>query len=200
MNLIFEDEDKKSNVNIIKEIIIWIVCILLSVLAGYLVTKFAVEKTTIDGDSMGPTLNHDEEIIIDKLSYKFSKPDRFDVIVFMQEGKEHEYYNVKRILGLPGEKIQIKDGNVYIDGKRIEEVNVVDEINNPGLASETITLGDDEYFVLGDNRNQSEDSRFASISMIKKDEIIGKAWIRISPFGFINKLNRIEDAAQEESN
>lgn len=200
MNLIFENEDRKSSKNVFKEIIIWIICIFLSVFAGYLVTKYAVEKTTVNGDSMCPTLNNDEEIIIDKLSYKFSKPERFDVIVFMQEGKEREYYNVKRIIGLPGEKICIKDGSVYIDNKIIEEINIVDTINNPGLANEPITLKEDEYFVLGDNRNQSEDSRFASISMIKKDEIIGKAWIRISPFGFISKLNRIEDAKQEDDN
>ena len=198
MRLMFEDEDRKSHTNIVKEIIIWTVCIALSILAGYLITKYAIEKTTVVGDSMNETLNDGEEIIINKLAYKFSSPDRFDVIVFMQKGKEHSYYNIKRVVGLPGEKISIKDGYVYVDGTKINEKVVVDTINNPGLAGEPIVLGDNEYFVLGDNRNQSEDSRFANISMIKEEEIIGEAWLRLSPFGFIDKLNRIEDKEVEE--
>ncbi len=198
MNLIFEHEDKKTHGHIIKEIIIWIVCITLSILAGYLITKYAIEKTTVSGDSMNSTLNDEESILINKLSYKIGEPKRFDVIVFMQEGKEYEYYNIKRIIGLPGEKVTIKDGFVYIDGDKLEEINVVEKINNPGLAKNPITLGEDEYFVLGDNRNQSEDSRFANISMIKKDEIIGKAWIRLSPFGFVSKLNKIEDLDESD--
>ncbi len=198
MRLMFEDEDRKSHTNIVREVIIWIICIVLSILAGYLVTKYAIEKTSIVGDSMNETLMDGEEIIINKLAYKFSSPDRFDVIVFMQEGKEHSYYNVKRVVGLPGEKINIKDGYVYVDGTKINEKVSVDTINNPGLAGEPIVLGDDEYFVLGDNRNQSEDSRFANISMIKEEEIIGEAWLRLSPFGFIDKLNRIEDKEVEE--
>lgn len=197
MNLIFE-EDKKIHGNIFKEIIIWVVCIALSILAGYLVTEYAIEKTTVSGDSMNSTLEDGEVILINKLAYKLSTPKRFDVIVFMQKDKEHAYYNIKRIVGLPGEKVAIKDGCVYINGDKISEKVIVEAINNPGLASETITLKDDEYFVLGDNRNQSEDSRFANISMIKTDEIIGKAWLRLKPFGFIDKLNRLEDMQEEE--
>ena len=198
MRLMFEDEDRKSHSNIVKEIIIWVICIGLSILAGFLVTKYAIEKTTMIGDSMNTTLNDGEEIIINKLAYKFSSPDRFDVIVFMQEGKEHSFYNIKRVIGLPGETICIKEGYVYVNNSKIDEKIAVDTINNPGLAGEPIVLGDDEYFVLGDNRNQSEDSRFANISLIKENEIIGEAWIRISPFGFIDKLNRLEDKEVEE--
>lgn len=197
MNLIFE-EDKKTHGNIFKEIIIWVICIALSILAGYLVTEYAIEKTTVSGNSMNSTLEDGEVILINKLAYKLSTPKRFDVIVFMQKDKEHAYYNIKRIVGLPGEKVAIKDGCVYINGDKISEKVIVEAINNPGLASETITLKDDEYFVLGDNRNQSEDSRFANISMIKTDEIIGKAWLRLKPFGFIDKLNRLEDMQEEE--
>lgn len=198
MQLRFEDEDRKPRTNIVKEIIIWVICIGLSILAGFLLTKYAIEKTSVIGNSMNTTLNDGEEIIINKLAYKFSTPDRFDVIVFMQEGKEHSYYNIKRVIGLPGEKINIKDGYVYVNGEQITEKIIVDTINNPGLAGEPIVLGEDEYFVLGDNRNQSEDSRFANVSMIKEEEIIGEAWIRLSPFGFIDKLNRIEDMEEEE--
>ena len=198
MRLMFEDEDRKSHSNIVKEIIIWVICIGLSILAGFLVTKYAIEKTTMIGDSMNTTLNDGEEIIINKLAYIFSSPDRFDVIVFMQEGKEHSFYNIKRVIGLPGETICIKEGYVYVNNSKIDEKIAVDTINNPGLAGEPIVLGDDEYFVLGDNRNQSEDSRFANISLIKENEIIGEAWIRISPFGFIDKLNRLEDKEVEE--
>ena len=138
-----------------------------------------MEETLYDGDS----------IIINKFSYRFTEPERFDVIVFKQTGKEHGYYNIKRIIGLPGETLQFKDDNIYIDGVIVEEEISVKPMINYGLASEEITLEDNEYFVLGDNRNNSEDSRFASIGYIRREEIIGKATLRLSPFNFVNKLN-----------
>jgi signal peptidase I len=127
--------------------------------------------------------------MINKFSYRVSDPKRFDVIVFKQSGKEHSFYNIKRIIGLPGETIIMKEGGIYINNELLEDIVNVDEMLNYGLAGEEITLEDNEYFVLGDNRNNSEDSRFASVGNITKDEIIGKAAIRISPFNFIGKLN-----------
>ena len=94
---------------------------------------------------------------------------------------------------MPGEKVIIKEGKVYINGKVLEEEANVTETINPGLADETIELGKDEYFVLGDNRNNSEDSRYANVGNVKKSDIVGKAWIRLKPFDFINKLNLKEN-------
>lgn len=190
MNYNFDLDDKKPMTKkIIKEIIIWVVEILLAIVLAFLLITFAVEKTTVVGDSMETTLQNQNAIIINKAIYHISKPKRFDVIVFNQKGREHSYYNIKRIIGLPGETIQIIDGFVRINGEQIEEKVPVDLIINGGLADDAVTLDENEYFVLGDNRNNSEDSRFANIGNIVSDDIVGKAWIRIKPFNFVNQIN-----------
>lgn len=190
MDYNFNDENKKSVfIKIIREILIWGLQIAAVVFLAYFIVYYTVEKTDMVGSSMEETLFDGDSIIINKFSYRFTEPERFDVIVFKQTGKEHGYYNIKRIIGLPGETLQFKDDNIYIDGVIVEEEVSVKPMINYGLASEEITLEDNEYFVLGDNRNNSEDSRFASIGYIRRDEIIGKASLRLSPFNFVNKLN-----------
>lgn len=194
----FDSEDtSEKRKKIIKEVIIWAVEIIAVILLAYFLVEYAVEKTTVVGESMETTLQEEDKIIINKFAYRFSKPKRFDVIVFKQSGKEHSYYNIKRIIGLPGETVQIKDGVVYINDEPITEKSAVDVIKNPGLAVEPITLEDKEYFVLGDNRNLSEDSRFANIGNVVFDDIIGKAWIRLKPFNFVNELNPADITAEE---
>lgn len=194
----FDSEDtSEKRKKIIKEVIIWAVEIIAVILLAYFLVEYAVEKTTVVGESMETTLQEEDKIIINKFAYRFSKPKRFDVIVFKQSGKEHSYYNIKRIIGLPGETVQIKDGVVYINDEPITEKSAVDAIKNPGLAVEPITLEDKEYFVLGDNRNLSEDSRFANIGNVVFDDIIGKAWIRLKPFNFVNELNPADITAEE---
>ncbi len=190
MDFDFDRENKKPTVmKILIEIFIWAAQIAAVIFLAYFIVYYCVEKTNVIGDSMENTLFANEPIIIDKFSYRVSDPKRFDVIVFKQSGKEHSFYNVKRIIGLPGETVIIKEGDIYIDGEVIEDIVKVEEMINYGLADEEITLEDNEYFVLGDNRNNSEDSRFASIGNITRDEIIGKATLRLSPFNFISKLN-----------
>lgn len=190
MDYNFNDENKKSVfIKIIREILIWGLQIAAVVFLAYFIVYYTVEKTDMVGSSMEETLYDGDSIIINKFSYRFTEPERFDVIVFKQTGKEHGYYNIKRIIGLPGETLQFKDDNIYIDGVIVEEEISVKPMINYGLASEEITLEDNEYFVLGDNRNNSEDSRFASIGYIRREEIIGKATLRLSPFNFVNKLN-----------
>lgn len=193
------DETDKKRKKIIKEIIIWVVEIIAVILLAYFLVEYAVEKTTVVGESMETTLQEGDKLIVNKLAYRFSKPKRFDVIVFKQSGREHSYYNIKRIIGLPGETVQIKDGVVYINDEPIKEKSLVEAIKNSGLAVEPITLEDKEYFVLGDNRNFSEDSRFANIGNVVFDDIIGKAWIRLKPFNFVNELNPAKDTSEETS-
>ena len=122
---------------------------------------------------MYPTLHDDDNLIVDKVSYRFSDPRRYDIIVFPYRYKD--MYFIKRIIGLPGETVQILDGYVYIDGKKLDEHFCDEKIQNAALASDPITLGDDEYFVLGDNRNASEDSRFPDVGNVRRKEIIGRA-------------------------
>lgn len=190
MDFNFDKTSKKPLVKkIITEGIIWIIELAIVIGLAYFVINFTIDRTTMPGVSMSPTLVDQDKIIINKFAYKFNKPDRFDIIVFKQSGSEHSYYNIKRIIGLPGETIYIADGNVYVNDELLEEPMVIEPITNSGLAAEEITLDKNEYFVLGDNRNNSEDSRFANIGNILSDEIIGKAWIRTNNFNFINKLN-----------
>ena len=126
-------------------------------------------------------MSNNDQLILDKISYRFSEPKRFDIIVFPFQYKENTYY-VKRVIGLPGETVQIDlEGNIYINGEILEEDYGKEKINFPGLAVEPITLGNDEYFVMGDNRNNSSDSRDPSVGNIRRSNIIGKAWVRIWP-------------------
>lgn len=190
MSLYYEMEEREAaRKKMIREIIIWVIELAAVILLTYVIVAFGLVRISMIGESMSPTLADGNSIIVNKMVYRFSSPKRFDVVVFKQNGSEHSYYNIKRVIGLPGETVQIKDGEIYIDGEKLEEEYDFDAISNGGLANEAITLDSKEYFVLGDNRNASEDSRYANIGLIIKDDIVGKAWIRVNPFNFVSKIN-----------
>ena len=158
---------------------------LLCVLAvSWLLVHFVIQRTEVSQSSMESTLSSGDQLFVDKLSYRFREPQRFDIIVFPLRGAADTYY-IKRIIGLPGETVQIdQDGSIYIDGERLEE-SYGREVIDPqhlGLAAEPIQLDEDEYFVMGDNRNNSTDSRSVSVGNIRREELIGRAWVRIWPF------------------
>ena len=153
---------------------------------------FVAQRTKVSGQSMYPTLEDGDNLITDKISYRFRDPERFDVIIFPYDEEEGIYY-IKRIIGLPGETVQIdEDGNIYIDGEILEEDYGYETIEYAGTASELITLGEDEYFVLGDNRNNSLDSRYAEVGLIEGSKIQGRAWVRIYPFDSIGLIKNID--------
>ncbi|MFV0341987.1 MAG: signal peptidase I [Anaerocolumna sp.] len=194
MNYDFDREDKGPLIKrIIIKTIVWIIAIAMVVSLAYFLSHNALEKTMVLGTSMESTLKEKDEIIINKYAYLVSNPKRFDVIVFKQTNKEHSYLNIKRIIGLPGETVQIIDGIVYINGEVLNEATQVEGIDNSGLAEESILLEENEYFVLGDNRNNSEDSRFANIGNIVSEDIIGKALARGNDFAFIDNLNKVKE-------
>ena len=159
---------------------IYLLCVLGAV---WLVITFVGQRTEVEGASMENTLHNGDNLIVDKLSYRFHDPERFDIIVFPFQFQDNTYY-IKRIIGLPGETVQIMDdGSIYIIGEKLDE-NYGMEVIKPetiGRAAEPIELGDDEYFVMGDNRNNSSDSRTDMVGNIKRENIIGKAWLRIWP-------------------
>ena len=178
-------EKKKSA---IRELLGWVVYLLIVVGVSFLIITFVGQRTKVQGSSMETTLSDGDNLIVDKISYRFRDPKRFEIIVFPYQYKENTYY-IKRIIGLPGEKIQIKDGYVYINDELLEEEYGAEVMSQAGIAAEPIELGDDEYFVLGDNRNHSADSRDPSVGVLTRKQLMGRAFLRIWPLesaGFIS--------------
>jgi signal peptidase I len=185
----FGKQRKKFNFPLFKEILSWIFEIIIIIGIAYVAVTSLGYRTSVVGQAMEPTLEAGEHILIDKFLYIVSKPKSGDVIVFLPNGNEKSHYYVRRVIAVPGDTVQIKNGAVYVNGTLHEETIVVSSVDDPGLAADELTLGEDEYFVLGDNRNNSDDSRYANIGMIKKSYIIGKAWFRFSAwthFGLIH--------------
>lgn len=169
---------------VMKEMISTLLYLLGVLCLTWLVITFVGQRTEVDGSSMEPTLTNGDNLIVDKLSYRFRDPQRFDIIVFPYKHKEKTYY-IKRIIGLSGETVQIDEkGDIYINGEILSESygREIIKAENIGLAAEPIVLGEDEYFVMGDNRNNSTDSRYPQVGNIKREDIIGRAWVRIWPF------------------
>ena len=195
----YRDEKEGAFRSIMREWPVLLIEVIIAIVLAILLITFGFEKTKVNGKSMSPVLDDGDVIFVSKIAYVGYSPKRNDVIVYRQEGKEHSYNSVKRVIGLPGETIQIKEGKVYINDKLYKESNKVDDMVSAGVAEEPITLEKGEYFVLGDNRNQSEDSRYSSVGMITKKEIVGKAWLRLKPdFGFVSWL-KAQDAQKEET-
>lgn len=169
---------KPEEVNIVRDLLSLIIYIGIVVLICFLIVTYVGRRTTVHGDSMEPTLQSGDSLWVNMIGYRFSDPERFDIIVFPFQDDVHY---IKRIIGLPGETIQIKDGDILINGKILKEPYNFDRIRNPGIAESPITLGEDEYFVMGDNRNNSKDSRFAVVGPVKREKIIGKAVFRLTP-------------------
>ncbi|MCC8137368.1 MAG: signal peptidase I [Clostridiales bacterium] len=172
---------KKSS--LLKKILLWAFEILVVILFAYVVVYFFGQTRTNIGQSMDTTISGGDTVLLNTLAYQFSSPKRGDVIAFKPNGSSTAYTSMKRVIGLPGETIQIKDGIIYIDGAVYLEEKSYPAITNAGMAEDGITLGDREYFVLGDNRNNSEDSRFADVGVVKSDYIEGKVWFILSPAG-----------------
>ncbi len=166
--------------SILKELMGWLLYIIIIVGAAYLIVTFVGQRTQVSGSSMETTLSDGDQLIVDKISYRFRDPKRYDIIVFPYQYEPNTYY-IKRIIGLPGETIQIIDGYIYIDGEQLDEHYGNELMNDPGIAAEPVALGEDEYFVLGDNRNNSQDSRAVNVGVIHRKDILGRAWIRIWP-------------------
>ena len=179
---------KSDEVNIVKELLNLIIYIGIVVIICFCIITFVGQRTTVHGHSMSPTLESGDNLWIDKFSYKIGDPKRFDIIVFPY--KDTDVFYIKRVIGLPGETVQIApDGSIIIDGQILQESYGKEIIMDSGTACDPITLGKDEYFVLGDNRNDSRDSRWPDVGNIHKSKIVGKAVFRLSPF---SKFGRVK--------
>ena len=178
---------EKSKLSVLKEIFGFLIYVAVVVGITLLIITFVGQRTYVSGSSMENTLSDGDNLIVDKITYRFTDPQRFDIIVFPFQYGEKVYY-IKRIIGLPGETIRVQDGEIYVDGEILEESYGREVMRSSGIAEDPIVLGEDEYFVLGDNRNDSMDSRDPSVGLIKRDHIIGRAWMRVWPLNEIGVL------------
>ena len=169
-------------------IVKWVFEIIVTLVFAVLVAISAFQTVTLQESAMEPTYSVGQKFFVNRALYKIKSPKRGDVIVFKTSASDDAALHIRRVIGLPGETVQIKEGQIYINGNVYEENGAYQEIADGGLADSAITLESGEYFVLGDNRNNSEDSRYANIGNIKKEYIVGKIWFTVSPkskIGFI---------------
>lgn len=157
----------------------WIVDVAVVISIAWFAVFSMGTQVRVSGQSMSPAIESEDLVLMNRLVYRMHKPERYDIVVFERGDKK---YNIKRVIGLPGETVQVKDGLLYIDGKKLDAAHGLNQVALAGLAKQPVTLGDDEYFLLGDNRDSSEDSRFANVGNVKRGQIKGKVWFRISPF------------------
>ena len=189
---IYSDKDKKPEKieqNKAKEIAGLVIYCLIVIAAMFLIIKYVGQRTVVMGHSMEPTLQDSDNLITDKITYRFRDPKRFDIIVFPFKDNRATLL-IKRIVGMPGETVQVIDGNVYVNGYVLEDNYGNAVMTDPGLAADPVVLKEDEYFVLGDNRNNSTDSRFESVGNIHRSEIIGRAWLRAVSYTHLDVYKR----------
>ena len=165
----FGQEKKKVNLPVMKNAVVWMLEIAIVLAIAFVFVYYIGFRTSVVGQSMAPTLENKQEILVNRFIYSISDPKPNDIVVFLPNGNEKAHYYVKRVIGVPGDTVQIKDGAVYVNGELFEEKVETAAILDAELASEKIVLEEDEYFVLGDNRNNSEDSRYANIGNVKKE-------------------------------
>lgn len=185
-----KNNEQEEEVNIVKELLGMVLYIAFVILMVWFIITFVGQRTEVSGSSMYDTLEDGDNLWIDKLSYRFHDPERFDIVVFPYH--DSSVFYIKRIIGLPGETVRIEeDGTIYINDEPLEENYGYETIsvNMIGRAGSNITLGEDEYFVMGDNRNDSKDSRFEEVGNIKREELEGKAVFRIWP---LSKFGKVE--------
>lgn len=178
--LTFYQKKKRLNPRLLKDVMELLVGGAVAVFLAFVLVFSVGMRTSVIGDSMEPALHNGQEILMNRILYRISTPRRGDVVVFLPNGNQNTHFYVKRVVGLPGETVQIRDGSVYIDGVLLEESELFDKIADPGIAQNELLLEGDEFFVLGDNRNSSEDSRSGNIGAVKKDTIVGKAWFHMA--------------------
>ena len=169
--------------SVVRNILLWTFEILVVILFAYVVVYFFGQSRTNVGQSMDVTLSGGDTVLLNVMAYQLGAPKRGDVISFKPNGSTTGHSSIKRIIGLPGETIQIKDGMIYINGAVYLEKKNYPAITNPGIAADEVKLGDKQYFVLGDNRNNSEDSRFGDVGLVNSDYIEGKVWFVLSSQG-----------------
>jgi len=174
----FRRRRRKINFEKIKYSLIFLLELLLAIGLAYGVVLAFGQQVKCSNSSMEPTYETSDILLINTIAYKFSGPERGDVIAFKPKSNVNASYSVKRVIGMPGDTIYINNGRIYLNDELYKETLDVETIENPGIASSPITLLDNQYFVLGDNRNSSEDSRYESVGFVSSEDIFGKVWAK----------------------
>lgn len=176
--LSFYKRRKPVSTGLIREIFSWLLGIVLAVFLAVVLNYFFGMSTNVVGVSMEPTLYNGQQILINRLSYMLSGPKAGDVVVFLPNGNKNSHYYVKRVVAVPGDRVLIQDGSIYVNGEICGLIPV--KVEDAGIAGNELTLGKGEYFCIGDSPGSSEDSRSANIGPVNQEDIIGKAWFRMS--------------------
>jgi len=187
--LSFRRRKKRINVTALQGALVWIGEAVLAFGAACILVYFFGTALSNVGQSMEPTIYSGDKVLINSLAYKLKSPDYGDLVVFKPNGNENDHYHIKRVVGLPGDTVTVESGRVFIDGELLEEEILTEAMTDPGIAETGVKLSEDEYFVLGDNRNNSEDSRSADMGNVKREDILGKAWFIVTPgerFGWLH--------------
>ena len=184
----FRRQRKKINLPLVREVLSWIVELVVVIGLAYVLVSFFGIRTNVVGQAMEQTLENDDDILVNKFAYIISKPKQGDVIVFLPNGNKKSHYYVRRVVAVPGDTVQIKDGALYVNDELYKESTDVASMEDAGIASDAVKLEKDEYFVLGDNRNNSEDSRF--IGCIKISDVKGVAVLRLWPLNKFGTLKK----------
>ena len=181
-----ENADKEQKRSFKREVFSWIACIVVTILLTEFILNFVIINANIPSGSMENTIMTNDKLIALRTSYWFKDPKRGDIIIFKYPEDEREWY-IKRVIALPGETVQVKDGKVYINGssKPLSEPYIKEE---PVEDFGPYTVPKNGYFVMGDNRNHSMDSRDPSVGVLTKEDLIGRAWVRIYPFDNIGVI------------
>lgn len=186
--LYFRKKYRSLKTEKVKTAIEWGTEIIVVCILAWMLVSFFGQRVSNAGDSMSPVLKNGDVVLINRIVYDARKPKRGEIIVFRPNGNENAHYCIKRVVGLPGETIQIKDGKIYIDGKVQKKDIYTSDLDFAGIAEKKLTLGETEYFVLGDNSAGSDDSRLADIGNVKREDIGGKVWFVTNigkNFGFV---------------
>ncbi|MCI5480233.1 MAG: signal peptidase I [Lachnospiraceae bacterium] len=173
-------KEKKINMHVISEILMWVFQIAVVLAFAFVIVYYAGEQISNIGDSMSPALENGDVVLVNRFIYKVKSPQMGDLIVFKPNGNENSHYYIKRVVAGPGDTVQIKEGFLYVNDELVTDLPV-GKISNAGMAEEPVSVEKDTYFVIGDNPNSSEDSRYADIGNVNLKDIEGKPWYVLSP-------------------
>ena len=178
----FRKQKKKISTDLLKEIWNYIFIIAATILVAFVLVLSVGMRTKVIGASMEPILYNGQEILVNRFVYRLLAPKQDDIVVFLPNGNENSHYYVKRVVAVAGDTVQIKDGILYVNNEPYG-TDRYDKIFDAGMLENAITLESEEYCVLGDNINNSEDSRSGNIGMVKRDDIVGKVWFHMAAEG-----------------